>query len=180
LGSAESGEILSAGRAADALIRSANISWAMVLNQNVVADEVRALLAENEKLRETAHQLLVEIDALQKRAVRSLAHRILDGAKQCGQALLALAIALEGVEFLRHQLAARNRDSEARSRPIVVRSLLAAGIVLTLLVTHRYAPEPWPRRAERHAIISGPPPIAATATPEPIPQPTAPDAAFAR
>jgi hypothetical protein len=67
LGSAESGEILSAGRAADALIRSANISWAMVLNQNVVADEVRALLAENEKLRETAHQLLVEIDALQKR-----------------------------------------------------------------------------------------------------------------
>jgi hypothetical protein len=45
--SAESGEIL-AGRAADALIRSANRSWADVLNQNVVADEARALLPENE------------------------------------------------------------------------------------------------------------------------------------
>src|SRR6516164_7579293 len=67
LGSAESGEILSAARAADALIRTANTSWAQVLNQNADADEVRALRAENEKLRETAQQMLVENDALRKR-----------------------------------------------------------------------------------------------------------------
>jgi hypothetical protein len=181
----------------------------MVLNQNVVADEVRALLAENEKLRETAHQLLVEIDALQKRAARSLAHRILDGAKQCGQALLALAIASDGIEFLRHQLAARHRDTESRSRPVVVRSLVAAGMVLTLGIlaflslqdvamlgepsvragtvasSGQEAPEAaarsggLPTQAERHAIISGPPPIAAMATAEPILQPTPPDAALA-
>ena len=43
LGSAESGEILSAGRAANALIRNANTSWAEVLNQNSVGDEARAV-----------------------------------------------------------------------------------------------------------------------------------------
>jgi hypothetical protein len=47
LGSAESGEILSAGRAADALIRNANTSWAEVLNQKPSPTRC-ALLAENE------------------------------------------------------------------------------------------------------------------------------------
>ena len=121
----------------------------------------------------------------------------LDGAKQCGQALLALAIASDGIEFLRHQLAARHRDTESRSRPVVVRSLVAAGMVLTLGIlaflslqdvamlgepsvragtvasSGQEAPEAaarsggLPTQAERHAIISGPPPIAAMATAEP-------------
>jgi hypothetical protein len=208
LGSTKSGEILSAARAADALIRTANTSWAEVLNQNVGADKARALLAENAKLRRAAHQLLLENDALRKKAARRLAHRILDGAKQCGQALVALAIAFDGIEFLRHKLAARHRDGGSRSvRPVVVRSLVAAGILLTLgivafLSLHDVAMlgEPsvrsgtmassgqeameaaarsggLPTQPERRATISGPPPIAATATPEPIPQSTPPDAA---
>jgi hypothetical protein len=210
LGSAESGEILSAGRAADALIRNANTSWAEVLNQNAVADEARALLAENEKLRETAQQLLVENDALRERAARRLANRILSGAKRCGEALIAVVIAFHGTEFLRHQLAASHRGSEPRRlRLIVVRSLVAAGIPLTLgivafLSLHAAAMlgEPWvrsgtvassgqevpepaarsgglPVRAERRAIISGQPSTAAMATPEPIPQPTPSDTALA-
>jgi hypothetical protein len=210
LGSAESGEILSAGRAADALIRNANTSWAQVLNQNAVADEVRALRAENEKLRETAQQMLVENDALRKRTARRVVNRILDGARQCGQALIALVIAFDGTEFLRHQLAAHHHDSEPRSlRPVVVRSLVAAGIPLTLgivaflsLCDVAMLGEPWvrsgsvassrqeapeaaarsdgpPTQAERRAINSGRPPTAAMATPEPIPQPTPSEAALA-
>jgi hypothetical protein len=127
LGSSEVGEILSAGRAADALIRNANTSWAEVLNQSTS----RALLAENERLWAIAQQLLVENDALRKRADRRLAHRILDGVKQSGQALLALAIAFDGIAFLRRQLAARRPDSEPRTQRGVVHGLVAAGIALT-------------------------------------------------
>jgi hypothetical protein len=123
LGSSEAGEILSAGRAADALIRNANTSWVEVLNQSAS----RALLAENERLWAIAQQLLVENDALRP---RRLAHRILDGTKQFRRALLAFATA--GIEFLRRQLAAyhHNRDSR-KIRSVVIRSLLAAGILLT-------------------------------------------------
>jgi hypothetical protein len=87
LGSAESGEILSAGRAADALIRNANTSWAEVLNQKPSPTR-RALLAENEKLRETVQQLLLENDALRQRAARRLVNR----AKRCGQALITVVV----------------------------------------------------------------------------------------
>src|SRR5215471_13195711 len=107
LGSAESGEILSAGRAANALIRNANTSWAEVLNQNSVGDEARALYAENNELRETTRQLvvegrelyaeknklrkttqhlLVENQALRNSATPSLTHRIAAGSKQWGRA----------------------------------------------------------------------------------------------
>jgi len=123
LGSAESGEILSAARAADALIRTANTSWAEVLNQNVGAGKARALLAENAKLRLRAHQLLLENDALRKKAAR--AHGILDGAKQWGQALVALAIAFDGIEFLSHQLAARRRDGGYPSEAFAVGGWIA-------------------------------------------------------
>jgi HPt (histidine-containing phosphotransfer) domain-containing protein len=251
LGSTENGEIISAGRTADALIRKANTSWAEVLNQNAVGDETRALvaeneelremirqlvaetralvaeneelremirqlvaetramLAENEELRETTQPLLVENRATRKRAARRLAHRIADGAKQCGQALITLAIAFDSMELPRHQLAARPRASESRSiRSVVVRSLVAAGMLLTLgivalLSLHDVAmlgepsirsgtvaspgqetPEGsarsggLPTQAEQRATISDPPLIAATATPEAIPQPTPPDAAL--
>jgi hypothetical protein len=104
------GNRLSAGRAADALIRNANISWAEVLNQ-------RELLAENAKLRATAHQLRVENTALRKKKANRLGHRILDRAKRYGEALLAVGTAVDG-------------DSRSL-RPVVVRSLVAAGILLT-------------------------------------------------
>jgi tetratricopeptide (TPR) repeat protein len=128
LGSDKVGEIVSAAHAADALIRKANTSWAEVMNQNAVADtgraghadgdnEARALLAEykalelraeNEKLREAVMQLAVENGVLREQAARRLAHRILDGVKQSGQALLALSIVFDGIAFLRRQLAARH------------------------------------------------------------------------
>ena len=41
LGSDKTGEILSAARAANALIRNANTGWAEVLKQNVIADDAR-------------------------------------------------------------------------------------------------------------------------------------------
>ena len=81
LGSDKLGEVTSAARAADALIRNAKTSWAEVLIQNGVADsargvhtgdeagalaadnEVRRAHAENEKLRETVMQLAVMICA---------------------------------------------------------------------------------------------------------------------
>ena len=249
LGSAESGEILSAGRAANALIRNANTSWAEVLNQNSVGDEVRALYAENNELRETAQQLLaetsalvaennelrettrqlvvegrelyaeknklrkttqhllVENQALRKRATPSLAHRIAAGSKQWGHALITSAIALYGIEFLRHPLVARLRASETRAiRSIVVRSLVAAGMLLTLIIfavlslhdvamfgeplirsgtmasSGQETPEAGARsggpsaEAERRATISDPPLIVAMATPEAIPSPTPPEA----
>src|SRR5215472_6593506 len=249
LGSAESGEILSAGRAANALIRNANTSWAEVLNQNSVGDEARALYAENNELRETAQQLLaetsalvaennelrettrqlvvegrelyaeknklrkttqhllVENQALRKRATPSLAHRIAAGSKQWGHALITSAIALYGIEFLRHPLVARLRSSETRAiLIIVVRSLVAAGRLVTLIIfgvlsLHNVAmfgepliltgtmassgqetPEAGARsggpsaEAERRATISDPPLIVAMATPEAIPSPTPPEA----
>ena len=249
LGSAESGEILSAGRAANALIRNANTSWAEVLNQNSVGDEARALYAENNELRETAQQLLaetsalvaennelrettrqlvvegrelyaeknklrkttqhllVENQALRKRATPSLAHRIAAGSKQWGHALITSAIALYGIEFLRHPLVARLRASETRAiRSIVVRSLVAAGMLLTLIIfavlslhdvamfgeplilsgtmasSGQETPEAGARsggpsaEAERRATISDPPLIVAMATPEAIPSPTPPEA----
>jgi len=189
LGSVESGEILSAGRAADALIRNANTSWADVLNQ-------RELLAENARLRATAYHLQVENSALRKSAARRLAHRILDGAKQYGQALLTRVTAVDGIEFLRRQLPARHHDGEPRSfRPVVVRSLVVAGILLTpgvvaFLSLHdvamlavpsvrsgtvasprQEAPEAaarsdgLPTQAERRATNFGPPATIAKATP---------------
>ena len=150
LGSDKLGEAMSAARAADALIRNAKTSWAEVLNENGVADsargvhtdnearalaaeyEVRRARAENEKLRETVMQLAVEINDLREQAARRLAHRILDGVKQAGQALRALAIAFDGIALVHRQLAARLRDSERRTRRVVVHGLAAAGIALAI------------------------------------------------
>ena len=149
LGSDKLGEVMSAARAADALISNAKTNWAEVLNRNGVADsargvhtdnEVRALAAEhevrrarveNEKLRETVMQLAVEINDLREQAARRLAHRILDRMKQAGQALRALAIAFDGFALVRRQLAARLRDSERRTRR-VIHGLAAAGIALAI------------------------------------------------
>jgi tetratricopeptide (TPR) repeat protein len=150
LGSDKIGEIVSAARAADALIRKANTSWAEVLNQNAVGDDARAvdndneararlaeyevlaLSAKNEKLRETVMQLSLENAYLREQAARRLAHRILDGAKQSGQALLALAIVFDGIAFLRRQLAARHRDSQSSTQRVVVHGCVAAAIALAM------------------------------------------------
>jgi hypothetical protein len=224
LGSDKLGEVMSAAQAADALIRNAKTSWAAVLNQNGVVDgvrgvhtddearalaaeyEVRRGRAENEKLRETVMQLAVEINDLREQAARRLAHRILDGVKQAGQALRALAIAFDGIALVRRQLAARLRDSERRTRRVVVHGLAAAGIALaigivafsslqdvaklggplvqsrTMASSRQEAPEATarsnglPAEAEQHGGVSDQPSNAAMATPESIAKPTPSDA----
>jgi hypothetical protein len=223
LGSDKLGEATSAAQAADALIRNAKTSWAEVLNQNGVADsargvhtdnaaralaehEVRRARAENEKLRETVMQLAVEINDLREQAARRLAHRILDGVKQAGQALRALAIAFDGIALVRRQLAARLRDSERRTRRVVVHGLAAAGIALaigivaflslqhvaklggpsvqsgTMASSRQEAPEATarsnglPAETEQHGSVSDQSSNAAMATPESIAKPTPSDA----
>jgi hypothetical protein len=223
LGSDKLGEVMSAAQAADALIRNAKTSWAEVLNQNGVADsargvhtdnaaralaehEVRRARAENEKLRETVMQLAVEINDLREQAARRLAHRILDGVKQAGQALRALAIAFDGIALVRRQLAARLRDSERRTRRVVVHGLAAAGIALaigivaflslqdvaklggpsvqsgTMASSRQEAPEATarsnglPAETEQHGSVSDQSSNAAMATPESIAKPTPSDA----
>ena len=214
---------MSAAQAADALIRNAKTSWAEVLNQNGVADsargvhtddaaralaenEVRRARAENEKLCETVMQLAVEINDLREQAARRLAHRILDGVKQAGQALRALAIAFDGIALVRRQLAARLRDSERRTRRVVVHGLAAAGIALaigivaflslqdvaklggpsvqsgTMASSRQEAPEATarsnglPAETEQHGSVSDQSSNAAMATPESIAKPTPSDA----
>jgi hypothetical protein len=227
LGSDKTGEIVSAAQAADALIRNANTSWAEVLNQNAVADDanavrtddeartllaeygVLALRAENERLRETLMQLTVENDTLREQAARRLAYRILNGVKQSGRELLALAIALDGIAFPRHQLPARHRNSESGTQRVVVQGLVAAGIALamgilafvslqypaklgrpsvrsaTMASSGQEAPEAaarsggLPAEAERRGSISGQQSGAAMVTPEAMPQPPAPEAVVA-
>jgi len=75
-------------------------------------------------------QLAVEINDLHEQAARRLAHRILDGVKQAGQALRALASAFDGIAFVRRQLAARLRDSERYTRRVVVQGVQQAGQAL--------------------------------------------------
>ena len=208
LGSDKTGEILSAARAANALIRNANTGWAEVLKQNVIADDARAvhtdneaptLLAEHEykvlalgaeidNLRNRVRQLIVENNTLREQAARRLAHRILDGVKQSGQALRALAVALDG--------------SAPRAQH-VVHGLVAAGIALALGIvaflalqdvamlgepsvsSEQETPEATarsgelPAEAERRGGISEQPSSAAMVTPEAIPKPPASDAALA-
>jgi hypothetical protein len=226
LGSDKLGEVMSAAEAADALIRNAKTSWAEVLNQIGVADSARGVhtdneprapaaeyevlraRAENEKLRETVMQLAVEINDLREQTARRRAHRILDGVKQAGQALAlrAPAIASDGIALVRRQLAARLRDSERRTRRVVVHGLAAAGIALaigivaslflqdvaklggpsvqsgTMASSRLEAPEATarsngsPAEAEQHASVSDQPSNAAMATPESIAKPTPSDA----
>jgi TPR repeat protein len=150
LGSDKTGEVMSAAQAAAALIRDAKTSWAEVLNQNGVADSPRGVhtdneardlgaefelwraRTENEKLREQVIQLAVEMNDLREQAARRLTHRIRDGLKHAGQALRVLTIAFDGIALVRRQLAARLRDSERRTRRVVVHGLAAAGIALAI------------------------------------------------
>jgi hypothetical protein len=198
-----------------------------VLNQNAVADDanavrtddeartllaeypVLALRAENERLRETVMQLTVENDTLREQAARRLAHRILDGVKQSGKALLALVVAFDGIAFPRRQLPARHRNSESRTQRVVVHGLVTTGTALamgilafvsfqdpamlgkpsvrsgTMASSGQETPEAaarsggLPAEAERRGSISGQQSSAAMVTPEAIPQPPAPKAMVA-
>jgi hypothetical protein len=215
LGSDKTGEILSAARAANALMRNANTGWAEVLKQNAVADDARAVHPDNEastllagyeykvlalgaeidNLRNRVRQLIVENNTLREQAARRLAHRILDGVKQSGQALRVLAIALDG--------------SAPRAQHVVVHGLVPAGIALalgivaflalqnitmlgepsvrsgTMASSEQETPEATarsgelPAEAERRGSISDQPSSAAMVTPEAIAQPPASDAALA-
>ena len=201
LGSDKTGEILSAARAAVALICDNNTSWAELLNQNAIADDGRTLIAElrlraeNKKLREMVMQLSAENHALREQAAGGLAHRIRDGVKQSGQALRALTIAFD--------------RSAPHAQHVVVHGLVAAGIALALgigafLALHdvpmlgapsvgsrtmaspeQKTPEATarsgelPAQAERRGSISDQLSSAAKVTPEAIPRPPATDAALA-
>jgi hypothetical protein len=225
LGSDKTGEIVAAAQAADALVRDANTSWAEVLNHSTVADdargvrtdnearalfaenETRALHAENERLRETVMQLVVEKQTLREQAARSLTHRIVDGVKQSGQALLALAIAFNGIAFLRRQLAARHRNNQSCNQRVVVHGLLAAGIAVAMgivaslsLQESAMLGEPsvrsgtmassgqealgavvrsgLPAKAEQRGAISGQPSSATMATPDSVTKSTPSDDAL--
>ena len=213
LGSDKLGEVMSAAQAADALIRNADTSWAEVLNQTAVADDartvhtlnqVRALLAENAKLRAMVARLSVDNRVLREQASRRRAHRILNGVKQSGQALLARVIAFDGIAFLRRELTARHGDSEPRAQSVVFHGLVAAGITLAMGIVAFLALEDvarlggpsvrsgtmassgqevpkaaagsggLPAEAERRGTISGQLSSAAMATPETMPQPPPP------
>src|SRR5215471_10819161 len=68
LGSDHNGEIASAGRMADALIREAGVTWADVIAPDTVQRElVGVLRAENDELRENVHRLVVENNELKAR-----------------------------------------------------------------------------------------------------------------
>jgi TPR repeat protein len=215
LGSDKLGEVMSAAKAADALIRDADTSWAEVLNQTAVADDARtvhngnALLAENAKLRATVRRLWAENRALREQASRRLAHRILDGVKQSGQALLARVIAFDGIAFLRRELTARHGDSESRAQSVVFYGLVAAGITLAMGIVAFLSLEDvarlggpsvrsettassgqealraaagsggLPAEAERRRTISGQLSSPAMVTPETMPQPPRPEAVVA-
>ena len=218
---------MSAAQAADALIRNAQTSWQEVVNQNGVAGSARGVhtddkarmpaaeyevwraRAENEKLRKTVMQLTVEIDDLRERAARTLAHRILDGVKQASRLLRAIAIARDGIALIAligRRLAARLRDSERRTRRVVVHGLAAAGIALaigivaflslqdvaklggpsiqsgTLASSRQETPEAiarsngLPSEAEQHGSVSDQPSNTVMATPESIAKPIQSDA----
>ena len=65
LGSDHDGEIVAAGRMADALIRDAGVTWADVIAPETVQRElIDALRAENEELRENVHRLSVQKNEL--------------------------------------------------------------------------------------------------------------------
>ena len=138
LGSDKTGEILSAARAADALIRNANTSWAEVLKQSAIDDDAHALFkerrlgAENDKLRETVRRLWAENHALREQVARGLAHRILDRVKQSGQALLALASHSRQSHFFPVSSLERFRNNEFRPQRVVIHGLVAAGIALAV------------------------------------------------
>ena len=193
LGSDKTGEILSAAQAAVALTRNANTSWAEVLKQNAVADDARAvhtdneartllpeyeykvlaLGAENDNLRNTVRQLVVENNTLR----RELAARHRNSApltqRVVVQGLIAagIALALGIVAFLALQDVAMLGGPSVRSR--------------TVASSGQEAPEATarsgelPTEAERRGIISDQPSRAVMVTPEAIPQPPASDAALA-
>ena len=99
LGSDHNGEIASAGRMADALIRDAGVTWADVIAPDAVRREgVDALRAENEELREQVRRLLVQSDELQvrARASRAMFYKRRERTKRFAVLIIALVIAFSG------------------------------------------------------------------------------------
>jgi hypothetical protein len=99
LGSDHNGEIASAGRMADALIRDAGVTGADVIAPDAVQQElVGALRAVNEELREQVYRLLVQKKELQvrARASREMFYKRRDRAKRFAVLIIALMIAFGG------------------------------------------------------------------------------------
>jgi hypothetical protein len=99
LGSDHNGEIASAGRMADALIRDAGVTWADVIGPDAAQRKVvDALRAENTELQEQVRRLLVQNDELQvrARASRAMFYKRRDRAKRLAVLIIALVIAFSG------------------------------------------------------------------------------------
>jgi hypothetical protein len=104
LGSDHNGEIASAGRMADALIREAGVTWADVITPDTVRRElVEVLRAENDELREKVHRLLVENNELQvrTRASQALYNRKRNKAKRIAALIIALMTVLGILAYFR-------------------------------------------------------------------------------
>jgi general secretion pathway protein A len=176
--------------AVDALTRNANTNSAEVPNQNVADgdagtahsnDEVRALLAENtarallaenETLRQTVMRLSAENDAVREQAARRLTHHNLGGVKQRRPARFALAIAF-GIALAAGIVAFLSRQDIAR----LGWPSLRPG---TMASSGQQAPARsggQPAETERRGNISGRPSSAARVTPETMPQPPPQEAA---
>jgi hypothetical protein len=192
LGSDKTGEILSAARAANTLIRNANTGWAEVLKQNAVADDARAVHTDNEM-----HTLLAEYEN-KALALSAENDNLCNTVRQ---------LAVEN-NTLRHELA-RHRNSALRTPRVVVHAPVAAGIGLALGIVAFLALQDvamrggpsvrpvtmaasgqealeaaarsieLPVEAERRGSISNQPSSAVMVTPEAIPQPPASDGALA-
>ena len=96
LGSDHNGEIASAGRMADALIREAGVTWADVIAPARVQRElVDVLRAENDELREKVCRLLTENNELQlrTRASQALYYRKRNRAKRLAVLIIVFMIA---------------------------------------------------------------------------------------
>ena len=100
LGSGHDGEIATAGRMADALIRGAGVTWADVITLETVQLElIDALRAENEELREQVRRLSVQSNELAQ-ATRVTVYQRRRRVKRFTALIIALLIAFVGFWFV--------------------------------------------------------------------------------
>ena len=96
LGSDHNGEIATAGRMADALIRDAGVTWADVIAPETVQRElIDALRAENQELREKVRGLSVQKNELAQ-ATRVTVYQRRRRVKRFSALTIALLIAFVG------------------------------------------------------------------------------------
>ena len=100
MGSGHDGEIATAGRMADALIRDAGVIWADVIAPETVQRElIEALRAENEELREKVRRLSVQRHE-PAQTTRVTVYQRRGAVKRFTALIIALLIAFVGFWFV--------------------------------------------------------------------------------